>query len=77
MLEDTNSLDAAQFKNLYLNAFCLWLQVLYVCLGTPAGFVSARVYKSKFMYYMMCFWLKKQSMGMSLWFLIKHSLCAS
>ena len=22
-------------------------QVLYVCLGTPAGYVSARIYKSK------------------------------
>ena len=27
--------------------FFFFLQVLYVCLGTPAGFVSARVYKSK------------------------------
>ena len=25
----------------------VWLQVLYVCLGTPSGYISSRLYKSK------------------------------
>ena len=37
------------FSIAVVNTPNLVFQVLYVCLGTPAGYVSARIYKSKFL----------------------------